>query len=164
MNISLIGMMGSGKTTVGKLLSERLNLRFVDTDELIVQSEGCSINEIFASKGEGYFRKLETEILKSVLNSDNQIISTGGGIIKSELNIQLIKSKSKSFYLKADAQSLFERVKNDSSRPLLKDCTKDKINMILSQRVLQYEKADYIINTVNKVPENIVEEVIEKLR
>lgn len=164
MNISLIGMMGSGKTTVGKLLSEQLNLKFVDTDELIVQKEGCSINEIFASKGEGYFRELETKVLKSVLNSDNQVVSTGGGIIKSELNMELIKTKSKSFYLKADAESLFERVKNDSSRPLLKDCTKEKIDTLLSQRVLQYEKADYIINTVNKVPENIIEEVIEKLR
>lgn len=164
MNIALIGMMGCGKTTVGKLLSEQLNLKFVDTDELIVQKEGCSINEIFASKGEVYFRELETKVLKSVLNFDNQVISTGGGIIKSELNMELIKTKSKSFYLKADAQSLFERVKNDFSRPLLKDCTKEKIDTILSQRVLQYEKADYIINTVNKTPENTVKEVIEKIK
>lgn len=163
MNISLIGMMGCGKTTVGKLLSERLCFTFVDTDELIIQKEGCSINEIFALKGENYFRKVEADILKSVLNSDNQIISTGGGIIKSELNIVLLKEKSKSFYLSADSESLYERVKNDFSRPLLKDCTKDKIVTILSQRVLQYQKADYIIDTVDKTPENIVNEVIEKL-
>lgn len=163
MNISLIGMMGCGKTTVGKLLSERLCFTFVDTDELIIQKEGCSINEIFALKGENYFRKVEADILKSVLSSDNQIISTGGGIIKSELNIVLLKEKSKSFYLSADSESLYERVKNDFSRPLLKDCTKDKIDTILSQRVLQYQKADYIIDTVDKTPENIVNEVIEKL-
>lgn len=164
MNIALIGMMGCGKTTVGKLLSEQLNLKFVDTDELIVQKEGCSINEIFASKGEVYFRELETKVLKSVLNFDNQVISTGGGIIKSELNMELIKTKSKSFYLKADSESLFKRVKNDFSRPLLKDCTKEKIDTILSQRVLQYEKADYIIDTVNNSPENTVKEVIEKIK
>lgn len=164
MNIALIGMMGCGKTTVGKLLSEQLNLKFVDTDELIVQKEGCSINEIFVSKGEVYFRELETKVLKSVLNFDNQVISTGGGIIKSELNMELIKTKSKSIYLKADSESLFKRVKNDFSRPLLKDCTKEKIDTILSQRVLQYEKADYIIDTVNNSPENIVKEVIEKIK
>lgn len=166
MNISLIGMMGSGKTTISKLLSEKLaDFVLVDTDELIVLKEGKSINDIFSQNGEAYFRKVETEILKSVLSSNNQIISTGGGIVKSVENLKLLKENSKLFYLYADVESLYSRVKNNNERPLLNcDDMYEKINLIFSQRKSLYEKADFIINTVDKEPEMIVEEIIEKLR
>lgn len=166
MNISLIGMMGSGKTTISKLLSEKLaDFVLVDTDELIVLKEGKSINDIFSQNGEAYFRKVETEILKSVLSDNNQIISTGGGIVKSVENLKLLKENSKLFYLYADVESLYSRVKNNNERPLLNcDDMYEKINLIFSQRKSLYEKADFIINTVDKEPEMIVEEIIEKLR
>ena len=165
MNISFIGMMGSGKTTISKLLAEKLvSFSFVDTDALIVQKEGVSINEIFDKKGEPYFRSVETEILKLVLVADNQIISTGGGIVKSEENLSLLKEKSKVFYLSADVNTLFSRVKGNNERPLLNsDDMYKKIELLLEQRKALYEKADFVIDTVDKTPEQIVCEIIEKL-
>ena len=164
MNISLIGMMGSGKTSIGELLSKLLNMSFVDTDEQIIKSEKTSINQIFAQKGETYFREIETATLKNVLNFNNQIISTGGGIIKSDENLSLLKEKSVVFYLKASPDILFERIKNNKERPLLNvENMKDKIKTILQERISQYEKAQYIIVTDDKSPIEIANEIIGKI-
>ncbi|MBQ9244974.1 shikimate kinase [bacterium] len=165
MNISLIGMMGAGKTTVGKLLSESFGIyAFVDTDKMIVQQEGITINEIFEKYGESYFRKIETDILKNTLNNDNQIISTGGGIIKSDINLSLLKEKSKVVYLKASADILYERVKNNKERPLLNcDEVREKIINLLNERSCRYELAHYIIETDNKTPQMVVKEITEKI-
>lgn len=161
MNISLIGMMGSGKTCIGELLAKLLNMSFVDTDEQIIKSEKTSINQIFAQKGETYFREIETATLKNVLNFNNQIISTGGGIIKSDENLSLLKEKSLVFYLKASPDILFERIKNNKERPLLNvENMKDKIKTILQERISQYEKAQYIIVTDDKSPIEIANEII----
>lgn len=161
MNISLIGMMGSGKTCIGELLAKLLNMSFVDTDEQIIKTEKTSINQIFAQKGETYFRKIETATLKNVLNFNNQIISTGGGIIKSDENLSLLKEKSVVFYLKASPDILFERIKNNKERPLLNvENMKDKIKTILQDRISQYEKAQYIIVTDDKSPIEIANEII----
>lgn len=161
MNISLIGMMGSGKTCIGELLAKLLNMSFVDTDEQIIKSEKTSINQIFAQKGETYFREIETATLKNVLNFNNQIISTGGGIIKSDENLSLLKKKSVVFYLKASPDILFERIKNNKERPLLNvENMKDKIKTILQERISQYEKAQYIIVTDDKSPIEIANEII----
>ena len=161
MNISLIGMMGSGKTCIGELLAKILNMSFVDTDEQIIKSEKTSINQIFAQKGETYFREIETATLKNVLNFNNQIISTGGGIIKSDENLSLLKEKSVVFYLKASPDILFERIKNNKERPLLNvENMKDKIKTILQERISQYEKAQYIIVTDDKSPIEIANEII----
>ena len=161
MNISLIGMMGSGKTCIGELLAKLLNMSFVDTDEQIIKSEKTSLNQIFAQKGETYFREIETATLKNVLNFNNQIISTGGGIIKSDENLSLLKEKSVVFYLKASPDILFERIKNNKERPLLNvENMKDKIKTILQERISQYEKAQYIIVTDDKSPIEIANEII----
>ena len=161
MNISLIGMMGSGKTCIGELLAKLLNMSFVDTDEQIIKTEKISINQIFAQKGETYFREIETATLKNILNFNNQIISTGGGIIKSDENLSLLKEKSVVFYLKASPDILFERIKNNKERPLLNvENMKDKIKTILQERISQYEKAQYIIVTDDKSPIEIANEII----
>ena len=100
-NIVLIGFMGSGKTTTGKVLKEKTDMTFVDTDELIEAYEGCKISEVFADKGEAYFRRLENETLKNLLSStDNKVISTGGGIVTNKENIPLLKQLGKVFYLR----------------------------------------------------------------
>lgn len=165
MNISLIGMMGAGKTTIGKLLSEELNgFSFVDIDSLIVKSEKCSINDIFFDKGEEYFREIESKTLKEVLNSDNQIISTGGGIILCDNNIKLLNEKSTTFYLNADENTLYNRVKNSKDRPLLADGDiKRKIHKLLNKRLQKYMQVQYIIDTNNKTADIIVKEIIGKL-
>lgn len=165
MNISLIGMMGSGKTTVSKQLALYLpDFSFVDTDTLIERNEGISVSEIFEKKGEEYFRQVESRVLDNVLQNSNQIISTGGGIVKSLDNLALLKQKSLVFYLQASADTLYERVKNDNSRPLLRDDDiKRKIEILSKQRVSLYEQAHYIVNTDNRRIDSVVKEILEKL-
>lgn len=163
MNVALIGMMGAGKTTIGKLLAEKLNLKFIDTDEEIIKIENCSINEIFAKQGEETFRRIETNVLKNILNSDNQIIATGGGIIKKEENRNLLK-QVKTIYLKADKETILDRVKNDNSRPLLNtENLKETIQTILQEREQLYEQSQFVITTTNKTQNEVVTEIIEKI-
>lgn len=167
MNISFIGMPGSGKTTVATELVKIIpELKLVDTDEETVKQENCSINEIFENFGENTFRDIETKILSEILRKDNQIISTGGGIIKRRENIELLKEKSIIVYLKTKPESIYNRVKNDTTRPLLK--TQDLRSRILSiyeERNEIYEtNADYIITTDNKTPEYIAKEITEKIK
>ncbi len=165
MNIALIGMMGSGKSTVAKLLANQLqNFSFVDTDEEIIKSQKISINEIFEKYGEKAFRTIETVQLKDVLKNDNQVIATGGGIVISEDNLNLLLNNSVLIYLKAEPEELYKRVKNNKERPLLNDCNiKEKIINLLGQREEKYKKAHFIIDTTNKTPDIIVKEILEKI-
>lgn len=166
MNISLIGMMGSGKTTIAKLIAKKSGIyTFVDTDDLIVNSIGMSINDIFRTKGEFEFRKIESDILTSVLEKDNQVISTGGGIIKSDANVSVLSEKSIVFYLKADADTLYNRIKNNKDRPLLNSGDMyNKIRMLLDERSDKYMQARYVIDTINKEPDEIAEEILLELK
>lgn len=164
MNISVIGMMGSGKTTVAKILFAKLkNFILVDTDSLIEEREKSSINDIFANNGEAYFRAAETDVLVNILKKDNQIISTGGGIVLKDVNLEQLKQHSVVFFLDADIDTLFERVKNNKDRPLLNNGKiREKIDVILNQRRKKYEQAHYIIDTNNKNPDIIADEIIRK--
>ena len=159
-------MMGCGKTTIAKLLIEKLSgFSLIDTDSLIVDNEQITINEIFSLKGEEYFRNLESNILFSVLEKDNQVISTGGGIVKLEKNRVLLNDKSIVVYLETSSDILFNRVKNNSERPLL-NCSdmKSKIENLLVERIPLYKQAHIIINTDNKNPDKIVDEIINELK
>lgn len=166
MNIALIGMMGSGKTTISKLLVDKISeFSFVDTDLIIVERENMTINDIFSLKGEDYFRSVETKVLEDVLSNDNQVVSTGGGIVKKEQNILLLKEKSIVVYLEASSDVLFERVKNNKERPLLNvSDMKNKIETILSERISLYQKAHITVNTENKTPDIIVSEILKELK
>ena len=157
-------MMGSGKTTVAKIIADKLSyLHFVDTDDLIVQNQKCSINEIFEKKGEAEFRRIESFILKDVLQNDNQVISTGGGIVISPQNLESLKKKSIVFYLSADENVIFERLKNNKDRPLLNcDDMMTKISNLLLNRKHLYEKAHFTVITNNLTPQKIADEVIRK--
>ena len=165
MNIALIGMMGSGKSTIAKLLANRLkDFSFVDTDEEIIKSQKISINEIFEKYGEKTFRTIETEQLKEILKKDNQVIATGGGIVISEDNLNNLLNSSVLIYLKAEPEELYKRVKNNKERPLLNDCNiKEKIINLLGQREEKYKKAHFTIDTTNKTPDIIVKEILEKI-
>ncbi len=166
MNIALVGMMGSGKTTIGKLLVEKLKcFSFVDTDELIIKSQNLQICDIFDKFGENYFRKKEEEVLFSILQSDNNIISTGGGIVLSKINLNLLKQKTLMIYLSADAHNLYLRVKNDNSRPLLQSGNaEEKISNLLMQRKPLYEQAHFTIDTTNKSTDIIVNEIVNVVK
>lgn len=160
-NIVLVGLSGSGKTTIGNILSKYSNYLFTDTDEVIVKLQNRSINEIFAENGEEYFRDLETEVTKEVSKRGNQIISTGGGIVLREENLINLKQNGIVFYLKTSVETLIKRLDGDNSRPLLKtNDIKTKLENMLQIRGSLYEKADIIIETDKISAEETAKEIL----
>ncbi len=160
MNIILIGFMGTGKTSVGKLLAHKIKKKFIDIDDEIEKNEKLSISDIFNKHGESYFRDKENFYLKKNLENDNYIIAAGGGIVVNKKNIPLLK-KGLVILLTANPDIIYERIKNEIHRPLLNvpDPLK-KINELLSKRKPLYEKsADMIIDTTNLKPEEIIEKI-----
>ena len=161
-NIALIGMMGCGKSTIGKELQRHLlEYSFVDIDELIESSTQKKISEIFLKYGEHHFRVLENDKIKSVLKNDFQIISLGGGAFEDPENRDLLLSKAFVIFLKASPQAIFDRIKNETHRPLLRrDFSVEKIQEIMQKRLPNYEKAHFTIDTTEKTPYNIVNEIL----
>ena len=164
MNLILCGMMGAGKTTVGIKIAEKTGRQWLDTDALITQKYG-KIADIFAEKGEKYFRDLETETLKAFAQTDNLVISVGGGLVLREENVALLKQKGKLVYLQAGKQTLISRLLQDEERPLLQgEGLDEKIENLLSTRAPIYEKvADYVVQVDEKTPDEIVGEVLRIL-
>lgn len=163
-NIILVGMMGAGKTTVGKELLKVLeNYTLIDMDSEIENREKMKISEIFEKYGEKHFRELETNLLKELSKNQNQIISTGGGVFEKEENRNILKETGTVFYLKASAEKLFDRIKSQTHRPLLQQgFGVEKVKSILDTREANYSKADIIINTENELPQNIVKRIVEE--
>lgn len=162
-NIVLTGMPGVGKTSVGKYLSRiRKDKVLIDTDKEIEKNTGLKIVDIFAKKGEMYFRDLEENEVKKLSNEVNLIITTGGGTILRETNINNLKKNGVIFYLKADIAVLLNRMEFDKSRPLLNDVSKEeKLQSLLASRQQLYEKADFVIDTNNKSVKKIAEEILK---
>lgn len=163
MKIVLVGFMGVGKTSVGKDLSERLNLDFFDTDIEIEKRYG-SIESIFENFGEEYFRNIETNTLNNIIKKDNIVISTGGGIVLR--NSEVLKKIDKVIFLDSTIENIYKNIKNDTNkRPLLKNCNvKEKIEELLNKRYSLYESVSNLkIKTENKTIYEISEEIILKL-
>ena len=162
-NISLMGLMGSGKTVIGREISNILNLEFYDTDSKIEQNVGKSINKIFNQNGEDYFRKKEEEICLKLLQKRRSIISLGGGSIINHEIREMIKQNSFSIYLKVDIDVLVKRLNNTKRRPLLNNINKkDTLLNLYEIRKKFYNKADLVIknnfdknDVVNKIISNI---------
>ena len=165
--IILVGMMGAGKTTIGKLLSNKLGYDFIDLDKIIEEKSGVKINTIFEIEGESGFRDRELQVLSDSLENDNKvIISTGGGIVTHEKSrAQLIKHKALIIYLKANLQTLCNRLKNDNSRPILNVDDKEQvIERILEEREPYYQDlADMDVNTSNMKSIDVVKLIIKKM-
>lgn len=161
-NIILIGFMGCGKTTIGEKLAYKLNYNFVDSDKQLQKEAGISINDIFKLYGENYFRKLENSIINSIAKSKSQVIATGGGIIKNENNIKLLKKSGIILYLKASPEHIYNNIKNDTSRPLLQCEDKlAKIKELLSERENLYQMyCDISIEVSNHSIDNIINQII----
>lgn len=161
-NVILIGFMGSGKTTVGLRLSYRLRRTVIDTDKEIEREEKRVVSDIFATDGEPYFRDRETACLRKLLNSScNQIISVGGGLPLREENRKLLHELGQVFYLRAKAETIYERVKSDTTRPLLQgDNPMKKIRTLLQERDPYYrEAADVVVDVDGKEFEQILDEI-----
>ena len=162
-NVILTGMMGSGKTTVGRELAAVLGYSFFDLDEIIEKKFG-KISDIFAQKGEEYFREAETQELKNLKEKERFVLSTGGGIILKDENIEILKKIGQVFYLSAKSETIYERIKNQNHRPLLNtEDPKKSIEEILNKRLEQYEKSGEKIITDNKSTKEIAGEIYEKL-
>ena len=161
-NIILVGFMGTGKTTVAKILSKKNNFQLLDMDELIESSENKSISRIFKEEGESYFRGLERSLVKKIAQKKKTIISTGGGIILNPKNIIDFSQSGLVVCLTASAETIFKRIKNDKNRPLLIDNKKNQIKKLLHQRCSLYESIPFTINTDDLTPEKISEIIIEQ--
>lgn len=159
----LTGFMGSGKTTVGRRLAERLKKEFIDLDHYIVESEGRPIPSIFESEGEAGFREIEKESLKKIIKSTDAVISTGGGIITYEESRSLLKNNGHHtvYYLSAPFDALYDRIKDDENRPMLKGGY-DAAKALYESRIAHYEEAShYAVDASLSVEETV--EIIEAL-
>ncbi len=167
-NIILTGYMGCGKTTVGKHVAKRLGYTFVDTDEMIVEQQHRSINEIFADDGEAAFRVMETELLKQMIDAkrDHMVIATGGGMPIREENRRLLAVLGRVVYLKASPETIYGRVKEDTARPLLQcENPMKRIEEMLAIREPLYEAGAAVVVDVDGLRQaETASEIIERCR
>ncbi|SFV67946.1 Shikimate kinase I [hydrothermal vent metagenome] len=163
-NIYLIGMMGSGKTSIGKRLSCILKVDFFDSDMEIITQTGASINYIFDIEGETGFRKRETKVIKELCQRKNIVLSTGGGAVLSEENQQQFKNGTV-IYLNADINILVNRIKNSKNRPLLENNPKETLEKIFIIRDPIYRKiADLVVDTKHKKIYAVIKEIKQFLK
>ena len=160
-NIIFLGMMGSGKSSIGNLVSKKLNFPFIDIDNLIEEYTGMTISEIFEKKWEGYFRNLEKKItLKSLKNKRCVISLGGGGFIDDNVRKNII-SNHFSFWLDCDKSVLIRRIKDSKKRPLSFRSTEQEINVMIKKRVKIYSKAQFKIDCNKVTKAEIVKEIIK---
>lgn len=158
MKLYLIGMMGSGKTTLGKALADKLNYQFIDMDVYIENEVKMSINEIFSIHGEAWFREYEKKVLNDFCKMDNLVIATGGGVIKNKENKKLMDGKC--IYLSVPLKELEDRLQNDNTRPLLKTRS---VKDILLERIPLYEYFSDI-TVENVCMEKALNQILEELK
>lgn len=162
-NIVLIGFMGTGKTSVGKVIAKKLGFEFVDVDEVIEKTTGMEISEIFSKFGESRFRDIEEEMIKLITQKRRQVIATGGGVVLRDENMKRLKKDGLIFCLRASENVIFERLKQTTNRPLLQvENPEERIRELLQKRMFLYEKADFCIDTEGLTPEEVAEKIIKE--
>ncbi len=161
-NITLIGMMGAGKSLISERLSRRLDdYVAVDTDVVLEYHHNQFIPDMFKEKGEEYFRDAESKILEMVYTKDKMVVALGGGAFERAENRELVKKNSYVIYLKASPETLYERVKDSTGRPLLKKgFSKDDVADILAKREANYMQADSVVVTDGKTADEVVTEIL----
>ncbi len=164
-NILLIGFMGTGKTSVSKVLKEYTGLPEIDMDKYIVKKENKSIADIFKDSGEEYFRKVETECLKKILENKGVIVSCGGGVVVKDENVSYMKNKGIIVLLTAKPETVYNRVKDCKDRPILNNnMSVEFIEGLMEKRRERYlSVADVIIETDNKSVKEIAKEILKKI-
>ena len=159
-NLALIGFMGTGKTSVGKLVADALHFDFVDTDELIEEFTGRSITDIFAKDGEAAFRALEKKVVEELATKTKTVISTGGGLPTNPENLAKLKTSALVVCLWASPEKIWERVRHQSHRPLLQDADpQKKICDLLAVREPFYRQADVLVNTGLRSPREVAQQI-----
>lgn len=162
--IALVGMMGSGKSTVGKILAEHFNAIFIDTDAEIVKKAGKPIAAIFSEAGEPAFRAIEQEAVIEALASDNAIIATGGGCVVTPAVLEGLKTSALMVWLKITPEQAYERIKGDKARPLLQtDNPLQKLKDLLAAREPLYAHAKISIDAGEDNPQKTANQIIEAL-
>ncbi|MBN1793509.1 MAG: shikimate kinase [Candidatus Omnitrophica bacterium] len=160
-NIVLAGFMGTGKTCVGKKLAGRLGIEFVDLDDVIEAREGRLITQIFAEKGEAYFRGVEKALVREFSEKTPFVIATGGGAVVDQENLRLLKKSGVVILLEADIETILERTHGQTHRPLLMVADpKGRIKELLEARAPFYKKADYAIDTTSLNVDEVVERIL----
>ncbi|MGQ9805777.1 MAG: shikimate kinase [Chlorobiales bacterium] len=154
--IFLTGFSTAGKSTIGPILANSLGFDFMDIDKIIVEREQKSINDIFAEKGEAYFRQLEFEILSSIAHRENLVVSLGGGTLENDSSFELVRNSGTMVYLKSELKTLTRRLSNKDDRPLLKgengrkisaEEIANRVNALMSRREERYAQAPIYIST-----------------
>ncbi len=164
-NIALIGFMGTGKTSVGRLVAEQLRFEYLDTDDVIQTSTGRSIADIFTKDGEPAFRALEARVVQELATRAKIVISTGGGLPVHSKNLDNLKSHSLVVCLWSSPEKIWERVRHQSHRPLLHDPNPQaKIRELLNERTPFYKQADVLLNTELRSVREVAQQVIHQFR
>ncbi|WP_312886563.1 shikimate kinase [Paenibacillus foliorum] len=158
-NVILIGFAGTGKSTVGKALSEQLGWQFIDTDQRIEELQGVSITEMFQTMGEQAFRTVESEVIDRTLKVENQVVSTGGGAVLAERNRARMQESGIVINLTATKEIIITRVSKDQSRPLVQGNVEEKVTALMESRKHAYDFADLAIDT----SELSVTEIVERI-
>lgn len=163
--IVLVGLMGAGKSTVGRRLAKVLGHRFIDSDYEIEHAAGCSISDIFAIHGEEIFRDLEERVIGRLLEEDGVVLATGGGAWMQPKVRRAIRSKAHSIWLRADLDILVERVQKRNHRPLLETGDKRAIlSKLMDERNQTYKKADMVVDSGDGPHEDVVTDIITTLK
>ena len=160
-NLVFLGMMGSGKSSIGNLVSKKLDLPFIDIDSLIIENTGMSISEIFEKKGEDYFRNLEEKITLKCLKKIKNVVSLGGGgFINTKIRKEILNNHF-SFWLNWEESIIIKRIKNSKKRPLAFNSTDKEIKMIIRNRSKIYSNAQFKINCNKLTKTEIVKKIIK---
>ena len=160
-NIVFLGMMGSGKTSIGSLISEKLGLDFFDIDQSIEKELDMKISEIFKIKGEDYFRKLEEKISLEILKKENIVVALGGGAFMNKNIRKVILNDHLSFWLKINNNEIIKRIRNNPKRPLAFKSTNDDLLKLIKKRSNIYSKALYKINCNNLTKTKTVDKILK---
>ncbi|RAV04560.1 shikimate kinase [Paenibacillus sp. YN15] len=162
-NIVLVGFMGTGKTTVGRILAERLGWTFTDTDAYIEEQAGMTISRMFQEHGEAYFRERETESLRELLQRQGQVVSTGGGAVLREENRRLMLENGLVVAMLAEEAVIVQRVKGDAARPLLQGDLEERVRTLVEARRHAYDFAHAQLHTDNLSPLEAARRIQEML-
>ena len=164
-NLALIGFMGTGKSSVGRLVASILHFTFLDTDDVIEARAGATIAEIFKHQGEPTFRAMEMRIVEELKKRDKTVVSTGGGLPANEQNMTSLKSHALTICLWASPEKIYHRVKDQKHRPLLNEPDPiEKIRKLLAERERFYRQADVLINTEFRSQKEVAQQVINQFR